>query len=164
MNPYLKQRGYPVINVVRNYNTGTVKISQECLVCAKLYNNTDSEEPKWWIPINFVTNSSLDFASTAPTYWLNPEEKDLIIDGIDSNDWIIVNVKNTGSYPLMEEENWRSSSFQIHRSTKSSFFPHIFFPHFKFEESISLLRRMKFPFRIEFENYFWSNRKKGMSF
>ncbi|XP_043477883.1 thyrotropin-releasing hormone-degrading ectoenzyme-like [Leptopilina heterotoma] len=107
MDPYLKQRGYPVVNVVRDYNTGTVKITQECLICNKFYNDTNSKNQKWWIPINFVTNSTLHLATTLPTHWLSPDQKELIIDGIDPNDWIIVNVENTGYYRVnYDKTNW----------------------------------------------------------
>ena len=96
MDPYIKQRGYPIVNVIKNYTTGIVKLSQECLVCPLLNNNSNTDSTKWWIPINYATNSSLNFSSTLATHWINLEEKELIIEGISPDDWIIVNKQFSG--------------------------------------------------------------------
>ena len=101
MNPYLYKAGYPVINVTRDYKTGLIKLSQQCLVCDNLSKYKDKDKAKWWIPINFARSSSLNFSSTLPTYWMNPEEKELIIRGVDPDDWIIFNIQRNGIYCCM---------------------------------------------------------------
>ena len=53
MNLYLYKAGYPVINVARDYKTGLIKLSQQCLVCDNLSEYKDKDKAKWWIPIHF---------------------------------------------------------------------------------------------------------------
>ena len=96
MDPYISQVGYPVVTVIRDYSTGEIKLTQECLVCQ----NNNKTESKWWIPINFATSSSLNFSSTFATHWMNPEERELIIKGVDPSDWIIINMQSSGNYLL----------------------------------------------------------------
>ncbi|XP_033224230.1 aminopeptidase Q-like [Belonocnema kinseyi] len=103
LEPYISQQGFPLINVIRNYTSGVIKLTQECLMCKK--NNLP--ESKWWIPINFATTSSPDFSSTLATHWMNPEDE-FVIEGVDPNDWIIINIKSSAYYRVnYDEENWK---------------------------------------------------------
>ncbi|XP_051168547.1 aminopeptidase Q-like [Leptopilina boulardi] len=102
MESYISQIGYPVINMSRNYTSGTITLSQECIICPE--NETES---KFWIPINFAKSSSLNFSSTIANYWLSPEEKELIIEGISPDDWIIFNIQNSAYYRVnYDQQNW----------------------------------------------------------
>jgi len=58
--------------------------------------NSANTANKWWVPINFATYTDPDFSSTLATHWLSPETEELVIDGIDPQDWIIVNIQQTG--------------------------------------------------------------------
>ena len=98
MDPYISQEGFPLINVIRNYTTGVIKLTQECPAC-KENNKTES---KWWIPINYVTKSSLNFSSTFATFWMDPEENELVIEGVDPDDWIILNIKSNGNFRILD--------------------------------------------------------------
>lgn len=99
MDPYIYQKGYPTIKVKRNYTTGLTTLTQKCLVCLKMKNIANMDEIKWWVPINFATNRTRNFSSTLATHWINPEEEEsLNIEGIDVNDWIIVNLQRSGNY------------------------------------------------------------------
>ncbi|KAG5321807.1 AMPN Aminopeptidase, partial [Acromyrmex heyeri] len=89
MDTWTNQNSYPVVNVMKNYTTGEITISQKC-VCGQKTNN------KWWIPITFATQSNPNFSSTVPRYWLQPNQN--ITFKIDPNDWIIVNIQQTGKY------------------------------------------------------------------
>ena len=96
MDPYIQQRGYPVINVIRNYKTGLAKLTQECLICSKIKIASENDIIKWWIPINFATNSSCNFSSSLATHWMNPKDEELIIEGLNPDDWIIINKRFAG--------------------------------------------------------------------
>lgn len=95
MEPFLSQIGYPVIDMSRNYTTGTIKLTQKCHTCPK--NETES---KFWIPINFAISSSLNFSSTFATHWLTPNDNELIIEGIQPDDWLIFNIQSSGIFNL----------------------------------------------------------------
>jgi len=96
MDTWINQKRYPVVNVVKNYETGEVTISQECFrgqEVDKCINMT------WWIPVTFATQSNPNFSNTVPSYWLRPNQN--ISFRINPNDWIILNIQQTGKYESM---------------------------------------------------------------
>lgn len=103
MNSWIGQKGYPLVTVTRDQLTGKTKITQEYFQPYKKVSNeirkniNDADTSvKWWVPINFATRTDPDFSSTLATHWLSPEIEELVIDDIDQQDWIIVNIQQTG--------------------------------------------------------------------
>ncbi|XP_025073060.1 aminopeptidase N-like [Pogonomyrmex barbatus] len=104
MDTWIKQKTYPLVNVTRNYTTGEVIISQR-----SSYNleETDVDSIKWWIPVTFATQTNPDFSNTSPRYWLKPQDQNISFQ-IDTNDWIIVNLQQTGYYRVnYDYTNWQ---------------------------------------------------------
>lgn len=99
MDTWLKQRHYPVVRVIRNYDTNETILTQEHFR-PKNEKQHDIDSDKWWIPVTFATQTNPDFSNTLPTHWLRPQDKNITIDGIDPNDWVIVNVQQMGKYTL----------------------------------------------------------------
>ncbi|XP_011701751.1 PREDICTED: aminopeptidase N-like isoform X2 [Wasmannia auropunctata] len=100
MNSWMDQNGYPVVKVVRNYTTGKVTISQTCS-----WDYVSDDNNKWWIPVTFATQSNPDFSNTVPSFWLRPDQN--ISFTIDPNDWIILNLQQTGYYRVKYDSmNW----------------------------------------------------------
>lgn len=92
MDIWIKQRHYPVVHVIQNNDTGEVTLTQEHF----LLENEIIDNDKWWIPVTFTTQTNPDFSNTLPTHWLRPQDQSIIIDGINPNDWIIVNLQQIG--------------------------------------------------------------------
>lgn len=86
---WLTQKRYPVLTIERYYDQNKITIAQE-----SYEKNAEDDFPKWQIPITYTTESELDFHHTSPRLWLNNDTVE--IEGIDSNDWIIVNIQQTG--------------------------------------------------------------------
>ncbi|XP_036150482.1 aminopeptidase N-like [Monomorium pharaonis] len=106
MDTWLKQRHYPLVRVTRNYNTNETIITQEHYYPKRENHSVDSD--KWWIPVTFTTESNPDFSNTLPTHWLKPQDENINIEGVDSNDWIIVNIQQMGYYRVnYDDSNWR---------------------------------------------------------
>ncbi|XP_011638527.1 aminopeptidase N-like [Pogonomyrmex barbatus] len=104
MDTWFEQGGYPFVTVNRDYVTGEIKVTQE--IC-EIKKADRQKNESWWIPLNFATESNLDFSSTLATHWLKPHE-DLTIEGVDTNDWIIVNKHLTGFYRVnYDDTNWK---------------------------------------------------------
>nr|XP_012230690.1 PREDICTED: uncharacterized protein LOC105677005 [Linepithema humile] len=104
MDTWIKQRNYPVVHVIRNNDTGEVILTQEHFMPS----NKDIDNNKWWIPVTFATQTNPDFSNTLPTHWLRPQDQSIIIDGINPNDWIIVNLQQTGYYRVNYDlSNWK---------------------------------------------------------
>lgn len=83
---WISQRLYPVLTVKRHYDSRETVISQDILD----YKRNIS----WYIPVTYTTKSELDFNQTTPRRWLI--SSNVSIDDIDPNDWIIVNIQQTG--------------------------------------------------------------------
>ncbi|XP_043498879.1 thyrotropin-releasing hormone-degrading ectoenzyme-like [Polistes fuscatus] len=115
METWIYQGNYPLVTVKRNYVTGEATITQE--IAKQCIDNNDTISigkcdlnecnDKWWIPINYATETNTNFLSTLPVHWLSPKNDSIIINGIDSDDWIIINVQQTGHYQVnYDETNW----------------------------------------------------------
>ncbi|KAK0167904.1 hypothetical protein PV327_001759 [Microctonus hyperodae] len=101
MDPWLEQKGYPILTVSRDYNTGLTNVSQKM---ARLYD----VDNKWTIPLTYATESNPNFTSTAPMMWINESEVNVTIPNIDKDDWIILNIQQRGFYQVKYDyENWR---------------------------------------------------------
>jgi aminopeptidase N len=99
------QEGYPVINV--SFNNGRFIVKQERFFDDKTRNMND--ETKWWIPINYATESEHNFTDAAFTHYFNDYENELeIVDANhNANDWFIFNKQQLGYYRVnYETENW----------------------------------------------------------
>jgi len=96
MDTWIKQSDFPVVYVTRNNDTNKIILTQEHFL-AKNENETINDN-KWWIPFTFATQTNPDFSNTLPTHWLKPQDRNITIDGIDPNDWIIVNLQQMGEY------------------------------------------------------------------
>ncbi|XP_039304905.1 aminopeptidase Q-like [Solenopsis invicta] len=109
MNTWFDQAWYPLVTVHRDYTTGEIRLTQEIFTHPENNSNyKGNKEETWWIPINFATQSSLDFSSTLATHWLKPHDEDTIIEGVNTNDWIIVNKNLTGFYRVnYDATNWQ---------------------------------------------------------
>ncbi|KAL0111108.1 hypothetical protein PUN28_012806 [Cardiocondyla obscurior] len=106
MDSWLKQRHYPVVRVNRNWDTGEITLTQEHFRSKNASERVDSD--KWWIPLTFATQTNPDFSNTLPTYWLRPQDKNITIEGIDPNDWIIVNVQQIGYFRVnYDDSSWK---------------------------------------------------------
>ncbi|CRL01384.1 CLUMA_CG014379, isoform A [Clunio marinus] len=100
MSSWETQSGFPYITVVRNDNELTFSQSRF------MYTNQDSEN-LWWVPINYVVASNPDFSNTKPDFWLEGTQQNVSLRGFSipkpftNNDWIIVNIQQTGYYRVL---------------------------------------------------------------
>jgi len=94
MDTWFEQAGYPIVTIERDYATGKIRATQRRFLYPE--SNSESNEA-WWIPINFATQSNLDFSSTLATHWLKPQDESLTIEGVDVDDFIIVNKQLMGN-------------------------------------------------------------------
>ncbi|XP_014472137.1 PREDICTED: aminopeptidase N-like [Dinoponera quadriceps] len=108
MDTWITQRHYPVVRVIRNYDTGEVTLMQEHSSPYISGENPSIDDDIWWIPITFTTQTNLNFSNTLPTHWLRPQDQNITISGINSKDWLIVNLQQIGYYLVnYDEANWK---------------------------------------------------------
>ncbi|XP_029671244.1 aminopeptidase Ey-like [Formica exsecta] len=108
MDPWIKQRHYPVLKVIRNPG-GFKNITLEIL-------NTSNN---WSIPLTYTTQANINFEDTLPEIWLNMSDigrRVYILDiatssfdkELNESEWIIFNVKQTGYYRInYDAKNWQ---------------------------------------------------------
>ncbi|KAF5304329.1 hypothetical protein FQA39_LY09708 [Lamprigera yunnana] len=100
--------GYPIVTVLRNYDTGSISFSQKCSLSD--YNNT-----LWYIPITYVLSEKpgFDFENTTTDFWITTRN-DTFYSGV-SDGWLIVNKLHSGYYQVnYDETNWiRITNFMI---------------------------------------------------
>nr|CAD7394984.1 unnamed protein product [Timema cristinae] len=119
MDTWTLQTGFPVLTVIRDYETGSAILSQErFLLCASEPKTTSlskagakptTPDPLWWIPITYTTMEQPDFETTKPSSWLGAESS-INLTGLPAGDqhWVIFNIKETGFYRVnYDEMNWR---------------------------------------------------------
>ncbi|XP_077300042.1 aminopeptidase N-like [Arctopsyche grandis] len=103
MDTWTKQAGYPVVTVTRNYQDGSVEISQERF----LLNGSKNSSSLWWVPISYTTKQELHFNDTLPKLWLAAEEKIVIPNFAKKDSWVLFNLQNTGFYRVnYDTNNW----------------------------------------------------------
>jgi len=108
MRTWTLQKGYPIINVWRDYNSTTLQIEQRRFQMNSFF---DPLSLHWWIPINVATSRVRNFNNSVPMDWLPnnattfytpPSEIDF-----GENDWILVNTKQAGYYRVnYDSNNW----------------------------------------------------------
>ncbi|XP_041971233.1 aminopeptidase N-like isoform X2 [Aricia agestis] len=105
MNSWTRQAGYPVVNVIRDYDTGRVTFQQ------KLFTSTNDPHKAtakqiWRIPISYVISNTTDTANTKPKVWLNDKQLSTELD-IRRDQALYVNVDAVGYYRVnYDQRNW----------------------------------------------------------
>ncbi|XP_066591881.1 putative aminopeptidase-2 [Prorops nasuta] len=112
MDPWIYQPGYPMLTARRDYSSGNVIIIQQLFLSNQSFQisrtTKEFDEFKWYIPINYATQSHQNFTNTLASHWLKPEFDNLTIYGVNPNDWIIINLQQTGYYRVnYDQENWK---------------------------------------------------------
>lgn len=105
MSTWTRQKGFPVVRVERNYQTGTINIRQEKYLTVP----PPTEDPAlWWIPYNFATSNNPDFLNTRAEGWI-PATREYTVSQTSTKtwsneDWIVWNKQETGYYRVLYDD------------------------------------------------------------
>lgn len=128
MLTWTRQKGFPVLNVQRNYISGAINIHQEKYLTIP---PTTEDSALWWIPYNFATSNNPDFDNTTAEGWMPPIRTSTIAQTStktwSANDWIVFNKQETGYYRVIYDDtnynlivNQLNSNFsKIHLTSRS---------------------------------------------
>jgi hypothetical protein len=90
---WTKSSNYPIVEVIR-LNNHTIKIKQ---YHHHLNGDTVLQNAhNGCIPITFTTYAKSNFFDTKPYEWLIPKSQDTVTVLLNEDDWIIVNLQQTG--------------------------------------------------------------------
>ncbi|XP_050540509.1 aminopeptidase N-like [Daktulosphaira vitifoliae] len=104
MDTWTLQTGYPVLRVVRDYNSNAAILSQERFLSSK---SSENQKSCWWIPLTLTTSSNPDFSQTKANSWLNCNEKTQSISLAKEDKWVIFNLQMAGLYRVAYDiRNW----------------------------------------------------------
>ncbi|KAF5285905.1 hypothetical protein FQA39_LY04366 [Lamprigera yunnana] len=99
MNSWDSNPGYPVVTAYRNYGKNSLTLEQTTLFKRPLTN-------LWYIPINYVHSSNLNFENTTADFWLTTKSATIKTSSPDG--WVIFNKQLTGRYRVnYDAENWK---------------------------------------------------------
>ncbi|XP_045474601.1 glutamyl aminopeptidase-like [Harmonia axyridis] len=100
MASWANQVGFPVVEVIRNYESNTAVLKQ------RAYTWTDEYQRHcWWIPINYVTKSNRKNPDIRG--WLKCPNEIVEIGPLSPSDWILLNPNVDWLYKVeYDVENW----------------------------------------------------------
>lgn len=110
MDTWTLLTGFPVVNATRTYRNGTLTLTQSRFVLGGT--RRGSKDQLWWIPVTYTGRNA-----DVKTVWMKAEEK-LVVSGLKltSNEWLLVNVNQTGYYRVnYDDRNWRMLAYQLRK-------------------------------------------------
>lgn len=103
MDTWTLQTGFPELVVTRNNSTKTIDLKQQRFTYAVVNDHkkrlleSSTDNPLWWIPISYTTESVLNFDDTKPVEWIRKTPNITIsVPNLADDDWILVNIQQTG--------------------------------------------------------------------
>lgn len=117
------QKGFPLLNVTRNYQNGSITLSQERYLTTP---STDIDPSTWWIPYNIATLQNSESNNTFATGWLPQNTRSIVIEpsaaqGWTNSDWVLFNKHQTGYYRVIyDERNYKLIASQLNAGSWES--------------------------------------------
>lgn len=119
------QKGFPLLNVSRNYEDGSVTLYQERYTSK--YPHPEAKEHTWWIPYNLVSSSDADFDTTKLDEWVpagNTSKRVELKKKLSKEDWIVLNKQQTGYYRVLyDDKNYELISNELNSGDHSKIHP-----------------------------------------
>ncbi|EDW77967.2 uncharacterized protein Dwil_GK24264 [Drosophila willistoni] len=112
MDSWTNQAGYPVLDVIRNYNNNTISFVQNH------FSSNESHSEVWWIPLTYTTQSERNFSSTRTKAWLIQPSMHLNMPLL-TEEWVMFNIQAVGYYRVnYDEHNWRLIASDLYENHK----------------------------------------------
>ncbi|XP_015127586.1 putative aminopeptidase-2 [Diachasma alloeum] len=99
MDTWTKQSGYPNVHVT--VSNGSLSLTQKRFFIRNPKNTATNVT--WSIPLSWTTRSERNFQSTKPKYWFKTENETVDV-GSKLDEWVIVNVQQSGFYRVNYDE------------------------------------------------------------
>ncbi|GAB0097807.1 hypothetical protein DMENIID0001_134790 [Sergentomyia squamirostris] len=116
---WTEQPGYPLLTVVRLYQTNEIVINQRRFLSSR--EEVDSDGLSWFISLSISTAHQPDMNDTKPLTWLHQGTREIVLAPSEnrswsSEEWILFNVQQTGYYRVnYDPQNWRMLATELHR-------------------------------------------------
>lgn len=101
LGSWTKQYGFPLVELSRDYEKGTATLEQSRLNSLQ----PGDEEDCWWIPVSYTTKSNTNFDNTVAKKWMKCPKEQLVIENLNSSDWIIINLQSAGLFVVKYDDD-----------------------------------------------------------
>ncbi|UJR17212.1 hypothetical protein I4U23_004107 [Adineta vaga] len=95
MNGWIRQAGYPMVEINRIYDTNGARMVINQRPFSILSSTT--KEDKWWIPFKYIYQTMNTKSAESELFWLNDTSRTLNIN-TGNTDWILANPQYMGIY------------------------------------------------------------------
>ncbi|GAU94501.1 hypothetical protein RvY_06267 [Ramazzottius varieornatus] len=111
MDSWTLQMGYPVITITQDYSSKNVRVYQQHFFIEPETSASSAERSEsgfaWHVPLTMITASDRNY-DKPKQLWLSKENKTVNELLSPQNEWILVNVRQTGYYRVnYDERNWK---------------------------------------------------------
>ncbi|CAF0891242.1 unnamed protein product [Adineta steineri] len=106
MSTWTNQMGYPYVQIIRDYVTGSVKaIQHQFLFDSTAQPPQSPHKYLWYIPLKFKSSSTMVSNIT----WFNQSQVDIAMDrNVQSNEWLLANPNLLGFFRTnYDTQNWK---------------------------------------------------------
>lgn len=123
MDTWTLQVGYPIINVERDYDTQSAKLSQSRYLSDRIKPRNEKSSC-WWVPLTFTDSEKFDFNISHAQDWLscteeNVPESKTIQNLPDKDHWVIFNIQLAGLYKV--KYDWHNYKLIVKTLNSDSF-------------------------------------------
>ncbi|XP_070558854.1 aminopeptidase N-like [Ptychodera flava] len=121
MDTWSLQMGFPVVTITRHSEDHTkATADQEHYLLYPFDKPQDDDYTsfgyKWYIPLTFTHKSEQEYDNPSAA-WLNMDSADMVFEGINEDDWYLVNINQTAYIRVnYDVENWRKLAKQLNES------------------------------------------------
>ncbi|XP_059611774.1 uncharacterized protein LOC132258464 [Phlebotomus argentipes] len=119
LRSWVDQPGYPLLTVMRNYQSNEIVVNQQRFLSAR--DEVDVDRLSWYIPLSMSTAANPDMENTRPWTWLRGGNRELVLRTTEnktwsSDDWVLFNIQQTGYYRVnYDTANWKLLASELHR-------------------------------------------------
>ncbi|EZA51702.1 Aminopeptidase N [Ooceraea biroi] len=115
METWVTRNNYPIVYVHRYKSLLSISQSRnESYIINANDDKGNVQVSRHWLPITFTIWEQLDFSNTTPHNWITPEENSKISVPLNNSDeWIIVNLQQTGYYRV-KYDDWSLYSISVY--------------------------------------------------
>ena len=79
MDTWTLQKGYPVVEINRDYNTNKLSLKQKWFLLNplnKIQSTNEYNKYRWYVPFTHTNKQELNFDFETKPYWLKPQDNE----------------------------------------------------------------------------------------
>jgi len=118
MESWLRQPGYPLLKVTRNYKNHSALVRQDRFFISPQFKHRAAKNPCWWVPLTYTCPSCLQLDSSTASRWLTcpiyPSRgigvPTVLLEKVVSapGEWLLLNVQHSAPFRVNYDlRNWQ---------------------------------------------------------